>query len=243
MDAHTKGLLLGLGLVALSLLAAIVANQIQTGGEWFSHLSRTVKVPFDKLNTEFQRELFLKRLSSLGFQRAGSGDEFLQGGGPLINAGAASHAATKKMLTLRFEETEPGKMVAVITCRYLGVVAVDSGEATYRDAVLDYVTGQTDEMKLVPAPNLLAMNSLIGGLLACIVAAVLVISDQLSLWVAILTLGVTELGTGLLAAYFISQKPKEISGRGKAVWGVLLSLAAISVSLYYIIVHHSGPHA
>ena len=242
MDAHTKGLLLGLGLVALSLLAAIVANQIQTGGEWFSHLSRTVKMPLDKLNVEFQRELFFKRLGTLGFERAGSADDFVQGGAQLMSVGAASHASTKKMLTLRFEDTEPDKAVALITLRYLALVAVDSGEAAYRDAVLDYVTGRTDEMRLVRAPNLLAMNSLIGGLLACAVAAVFVISDQLSLWVAIPTLGITELGTGLLAIYFITQKPKEISGSGKAVAGVLLSLAAICVSLYHIIVHHSGPY-
>jgi hypothetical protein len=241
MDAHTKGLLLGLGLVALSLLAAIVANQIQTGGAWFSNLSRTVKFPLDKMNIDFQRQLFLKRLAALGFERAGSGDDFIQGGPQLMSVGAASHAATKKMLTLRFEDTEPDKAVAVIALHYLALVAVDSGEAAYRDAVLDYVTGRADEMRLVRAPNLLAMNSLIGGLLACAVAAVLVISDQLGLWVAIPTLGITELGTGLLALYFIGLKPKEISGAGKAVAGVLLSLAAICVSLYHIIVHHSSP--
>jgi len=241
MDAHTKGLLLGLGLVALSLLGAIVTNQIQTGGAWFSNLSRTVEFPLDRLNVDFQRGLFIKRLSVLGFERAGSGDDYLQGGADLTDIGAASHARTKKMMTLHFQDTEPGKAVALLTLRYLDMVVVDSGEAAYRDAVLDYVTGHTDDMKLVRAPSLLAMNSLIGGVLACTVAAALVMSDELSLWLAIPTLAVTELGAGLFALYSISQKPKEISGKGRAVAGVLLSLGAIFVSLYHIIVHHSGP--
>lgn len=240
MDAHTKGLLLGFGLVMLSVIAAIVVKQFQSGGSGFSHLDKTLEVPLNKVNLDFHKQAFQKRLNALGFKPVDRDGDFIQGGADLSEFGAASHAKTKKLFTLRFQDSGNDQFLARLTLRYLGLVVVDTGESAYRDAVLDYVSGKTEEMKTVPTESLLALNSLVGGMIACVVAAVLVMSDQLPLWTAIPSLGVTEFAVGLLAIASIAQKPAEITGRGKAIAGILLSLAAIGVSLYFIITAHSG---
>lgn len=243
MDAHTKGLVLGFALVMISFLAAIIAKQIQLGRAGFGHLAKTIELPLNKVNQEFHKQAFHHHLKSIGFKTVdNSEDNFIQGGADLTEFGAASHAKTKKMLTLRFQDSGADKVLAILTLRYLDIVVVDTGESAYRDAVLDFVTGKTDEMVAVPTESLLALNSLIGGVLACSIAAVLVTSNELSLWTAIPSIGVTELAVGLLALYSISRKPAEITGRWKAIAGIVLSLVAICLSLYFIIATTSSAH-
>jgi hypothetical protein len=239
MDAHTKGLLLGFGLVMLSVIVAIVVKQFQSGGSAFSHMDRTVEVPLEKVNLDFFLNKFRQRLASLGFKPGENDANFVQGGTDLTEFAAASHARTKKLLTLRIEDPGTDKVTAFIALRYLGLVVVDTGESAYRDTVLDFVSGKTDEMAAIPTESLLALNSLIGGITACILAAILVATDNLPLWTAIPGVGVTEFAAGLLALYSISQKPGEILGRGKAVAGIVLSLAAVGISLYFMVSAHS----
>jgi len=243
MDAHTKGLLLGFGLVALSVILAIVAKQIQSGLSAFSHLSKTVELPLDKVNQEFFLKDFRRRLGSLGFKAVDDDTGFIQGSSDLAEFGAASHARTKKLLTLRFQDSGKDNLIASVTIRYLGLVVVDTGESAYRDAVLDLLSGKTDQMVSVPTESLLALNSLIGGMIACVVAVILVVSNQLPLWMAIPSIGVTEFAVGLLALFSISRKPAEITGRWKALAGIVLSLAAICLSVYFIISTRSSPPA
>ena len=239
MDAHTKGLLLGFGLVMLSVIVAVMAKQIQSSGSAFSRLKKTIEVPLETVNLDFFLKNFRQRLASLGFKPAESDFSFIQGGADLTEFAAASHARTKKRLTLRIEDSGPDKATAFLTFSYLGLVVVDTGESAYRDTVLDFVSGKTDEMTAVPTESLLALNCLIGGAAACVLAIILVMTDNLALWTAIPGIGVTEFAAGLLAVYTISQKPDEITGRWKAVAGIVLSLAAIGISLYFIISAHS----
>jgi hypothetical protein len=241
MDAHAKGLVLGFGLVMLSIVIAIVARQFLSGRSGFSRLEKSLELPLNKLNQHFHQQAFLKRLEILGFKSAGADGQFIQGGADLAEFGAASHAKTKKMFSFQFKESGPDKILALVTLRYLDIVVVDTGEAAYRDAVLDFVTGKTDEMASVPTESLMALNSLIGGAAACCVAVALVVSDKVSLWTAIPSLGVTEFAVGLLALFSISRKPAEITGRWKAVVGIVLSMFAISLGLFFIISTRSSP--
>lgn len=241
MDAHTKGFLLGFGLVLFSIVIAVVVKQIQSGRSPFSHLERTIELPLNRLNLDFHRQAFGRRLSTLGFKAAEGEGNFIQGGSDLAEFGAASHAKTRKRLTLRYQDAGAEKVLAVLTLLYLDIVVVDTGESAYRDAVLDFVTGKTDAMTSVPTESLMALNSLIGGAVACGVAGTLILSDQLSLWTAIPSLAVTEFAVGLLALFTISQKPAEITGRWKAITGIVLSLASICLGLAYIISTHSSP--
>lgn len=240
MDAQTEGLVLGFGLVMLSVIAAILIKQVQSGGSIFSNLSRTVEVPLSRQNLDFYRQVFFQRIESLGFKATDVEGNYVQGGPDLGALGAVSHARTKKMLTVSFQTSGADQSVALLTLRYLNTVVVDSGEIAYRDAVLDFVSGKVEKMVPVPAENLLALNSLIGGLVACILAIVLVTSDELSLWLAIPTIGITEFGAGLLGLYAIGRRRGESSGRWKAIAGIVLSLAAVCAGAYFIIVKHSG---
>jgi hypothetical protein len=241
VDAYTKGLLLGFGLVMLSVVLAILIKQIQSGCLGLSHLSKSVEVPIDRVNLDFHKKFFRERLASLGFKPEDADGQFVQGGADLEGFGAGAHAKTKKLLTVAFRDAESERMVGTLTLRYAHVVGVDEGESAYCDAVLDFVSGKTDEMANVPRHSIMALNSLIGGVMSFILAVALVASDELGLWIAIPMLGITEFGSGLLALYSISRKPAEISGRWKAVAGILLSLTAICVGLYFIISKHSGP--
>jgi hypothetical protein len=243
MDAHTKGLLLGFGLVALSVFLAIVAKQVQSGRSAFSHLQKTIELPLNKVNQDSFLRDFRHRLASLGFKSVDNNNNFIQGSSDLAEFGAASHARTKKLLTLHLQDSGNDNLTASLTLRYLGLVVVDTGESAYRDAVLDFVSGKADKMAAVPTESLLALNSLIGGAIACVVALILVVSNRLPLWMAIPSLGVTEFAVGLLAIFSISRKPAEITGRWKALAGIVLSLAAICLSLYFIVATRSAPPA
>ncbi len=230
-------------MVLLSIIVAIIVKQMQSGYPAFGRLSKSVEVPIDKVNLEFHKKFFRGRLSSLGFRPADEADHFIQGSTDLGEFGAGPHARTKKILSLDYRDAGEERIMVTLRVRYAHVVGVDEGEAAYCDAVLDFVSGKTDAMANVPRHSIMALNCLIGGAMTCVLAIALVATDELALWLAIPTLGVTEFGVGLLALYSISRKQGEISGRWKAVVGIVLSLSAICVSLYFIIWKHSGPIA
>ena len=170
MDAHTKGLVLGFGLVALSVILAIIAKQIQAGLSAFGHLRKTVELSVNPSKPGFLPQRFSPAPRLAGFQPVDDGVDFIQGSSDLAEFGAASHASTKKLLTLHLKDSGPDNFIASVTLRYLGLVVVDTGESAYRDAILDFVSGKTDRMVAVPTESLLALNSLVGGLIACVVA-------------------------------------------------------------------------
>ena len=151
----------------LSVIIAVIVKHLQSGGSAFSHLDKTIELPIDKINLDFFMRGFRRRLSSIGFQPSGGENNFTQGGPDLTQFGAASHARTKKILTLRCQESGTDTVTACLTLRYLGLVVVDTGESAYRDAVLDFISGDKDEMTAVPTESLLALNSLVGGVVAC----------------------------------------------------------------------------
>lgn len=227
--------MLGFGLVMFTTLVSLVVGQIQSRRSGFSHLDKTLEVPVEKVNREFFLQGFRERLATLGFQPAGNEDTFHQGGVDLAALGSASHAKTKKLLTIRMQDSGPGKLTAVITLRYLTLIVIDTGEAAYRDAVLNFVSGNADEIVPVPTDSLMAINSLVGGIIGCGIAVYMIVSKELSLCIAITSIGVTEFMVGLLALFSINRKPAEITGRWKAVIGIVLSLAAIGTSVYFII--------
>lgn len=239
MDAQTKGLLLGFGLVVFSLVAASLIKQLQSGTRVFSRLSKAIEVPFDKTNRDFHEKFFLERLASLGFKRVEDGEPFVQGGTDLGGLGAGPHAKTKKTLSLDFRDSGPGKAIATIRVSYTSIVGVDEGESAYCDAVLNFVSGNSDKMATVPRESILALDSFVGGILACLLAALLKVCGELGLWAAVLSLGVTEMALGVAALVTIVRKSPEMTGRWKAVAGIVLSASAVCLSLYFIISTHS----
>ena len=243
MDDHTKASALGFGVVMFTQVASLVVKQIQSGRSGFSHLDKTVEVPMPKFELGSFMQVFHERLKGLGFQAADDGANFIQGGPDLSGLGSASHAKTKKLLTFQANDSGPDQVTATLTFRYLDIIVVDTGESAYRDALLDFVSGRADGMIAVPNDSLMAMNSLIGGAIACVVAVLLVVFNRLGYWPAIPIIGVTEFTVGVLAIFSISQKPTEITGRWKAVVGMILSLAAIASSLFFIIMTRSSAPA
>jgi len=243
MDALTKGLLLGFALVMFANIAAILVRRLTASGSAISHLDRTIELPLEAGEVEARKELIGQRLAALGFSPANEPGNFIQGGRDMGEMVSASHARTRKLLNLAYTTSAAGQVVVSITLRYLGLIVVDTGESAYRDAVLDFISGKSKEMVIIPNESLMAVNSLVGGIFACATALVLILTNQLGLWSSLLVLGITEFATGLIALFSISQKPVEITGRGKAIAGMLLSIAAICIGLYFLLATRSSPRA
>lgn len=240
MDDYTKASALGFGLVMFTQLVSVVARPIRSGRSAFGHLEKTIEVPVEKINEDFSLKLFRQRLADLGFKPLDNDNNFVQGGVDLAALGSALQAKTKKLLSLQARDSGPNQVVVSMTVRYPHFVIVDTGESAYRDALLDFVSGKADQMTVVPQESLMATNSFTGGIIACLVGALLIATNRLNLWPVIPILGVTEFAAGLLAIVSISQKPAEITGRWKAVAGIVLSLAAIAITLTFIITTRSA---
>lgn len=235
MDDYAKSSALGFGLVMFTQLVSLVARQIHSGRPGFGHLQRTIEVPIEKTNEEFFLKLFRQRLTALGFQPLDNDRSFVQGGVDIAALGSAVHAKKKKTLALQTRDSGPGQALVSMTVRYANPIVIDTGESAYRDALLDFVSGKSDHMATVPNESLMALNSFTGGIIAWIFGAILIATNRLGFWPALPILAVTEFAAGLLAIFSISQKPAEFTGRWKAVIGMILSLGAIAISIYFIV--------
>ena len=235
MDAHAKASILGLGLVMLTQVIAVAGLHWRSGGRMPGHLVRSVDLQIPKAKLTDFMEQFRLRLRELGFRRGADDLEFLQEEPPMGDLGAFPHSKTRKTLTARFEEADNEEVTGTLTVRYDDFIVVDTGETTYAAEILNFVSGQAETMRRVPNQSLTAWNSLLGGLLACVMAGILIVTREKMLWIAIGILGVTEFAVGLAALGGMWLKPGEVVGRGKAVIGIVLSLLAVAASITWIV--------
>jgi hypothetical protein len=219
--------LMGVGVLVIALGSSIVLGGFRVG-----YLKKSLEMALSKEEAATFWEIMQRRLEELGFNKAESEGRYVQGGGQFGNPGSFTHSRTRKELVVRFSECAPGQLTLTITLAFLRPIGADTGESAYRDAVLDYVTGKTDRMVLVPNRNLLALNSLAGGILACVLAVFVVALKRWSFWPALLVLTITEMMLGLLGLWAALYRPTEITGKSVAAAGICLSLSAMTVTFF-----------
>jgi hypothetical protein len=217
---------MGVGVLVIALGSSIVLGGFRVG-----YLKKSLELAMSKEDAAPFWENMERRLEELGFKKAEEG-RYLQGGAQFGNPGSFTHSRTRKELTVNFRESSPGQLTVTIILAFLRPIGADTGESAYRDAVLDFVTGKTDRMILVPNRNFFALNSLAGGILACVLATFVVALKRWSFWPALLVLTITEMMLGLLGLWAALYRPTEITGKSVAAAGICLSLSAMTVTFF-----------
>src|SRR5207249_931528 len=138
-----------------------------------------------------------------------------------LQALGATHAKTSKQLDIAMSDTEPEGPRIFLTLQYLDPILGDTGESAYRDAILDYISGRAEAMKIVPNRSFAAVATLVGGVLACLSLVVLKAVQFHHAREPSLVLGITYILVGLLALLGIARKPGQATGANFAIGGIL----------------------
>lgn len=219
-------LLVGFGLVIgsiiLSWLAAIVLGGFKIGS-----LERRVAHQISREEYPAFWERMRQRLLQLGFTSGAQEGVFRQGGAEFGNIATFTHAKTLKEFRATAYDNGAGVTVE-LTLRYLDPIVGDSGESAYRDGVLDFVCGKTEEMRTVPNRSFSALSSLIGASVACLSLAALKLTGFHPILPPILMVALTYLTTAVMAIVAIRSKPAELTGLWLAIVGIVLGILAIS---------------
>jgi hypothetical protein len=210
------------------------------GGLKFGMLARRIELTVNRdKQTDFMARFHLRR-GELGFKTddvAGEG-QYLQGGRKGGDFGSFTHAKTLKKLNITVADTSKQQVNVSLSLCYLDPIVSDTGEAAYRDAVLDYLAGQADVMKVVPNRSFLAFSSFVAGIWALAALPILRLMQIEPLLEPMTVLCVTNILTAIIALVAIWNKPRELTGTGLAIGGILTSVAAIDVAFLLTIGKH-----
>lgn len=219
-------LLVGFGLV-LGSLALSWVTAIILGGCKIGSLERRVAHQMTREEYAAFWERMRQRLLQLGFVPGSQEGVFRQGGAEFGNMASFTHAKTKKEFRATAYENGAGVTVE-FSLRYLDPIVGDSGESAYRDRVLDFVAGLSDEMQVISNRSYAALCSVVGGIVACGGLVVMKWVGFQPVLPAILMVGLTNVATAVMAIIAIRMKPGELTGLWLAVAGIGLGLLAIS---------------
>jgi hypothetical protein len=222
--------LLPLVLVVVGMVLGIVLNII-FGGFKIGKLLRRLEVAV----THEQFPTFLarmnQRLAELGFQADGAAGPYSQRGQTIGVPTSHTHAKAPKVLEFTADQSDPQKVKVSLLVRFKELIVGDTGESAYADAVLRYVSNESDSMKLVANRSFMAFCSLVLGVWAWIVMAGLKIFQVEPFVPTMITLTVTPILTSVIAIITIALKPAELRGIWLAVIGMVVSMAAFAASV------------
>ena len=220
--AENMGMMLVVVGIVVSWIVAIVI-----GGFKFGSLLKRISIGVAQAELPAFLERLNQRLAELGFQAEDGDGRYRQGGATTEGIPSFTHARTKKQMIVTVTGERQPEATVELSLRYLDPVVGDSGESAYRDAVLEYVSGQADEMRVVPNRSFMALSCLVGGAFSWIAFFYLLGIHFNPLWWPILVLGLTELAIGVLAILSIKRKPAELTGTRAAIVGMSLSAAVL----------------
>lgn len=231
IPATLKTEAVGFGLVFASLISSWIVGAV-SGGFKFGCLARQIELVLPNANLPGFMERSHRRATELGFtpdEVSGEGN-FLQGGTG-AGFGVFTHARTLKRLQSRVDS---GGAQAKVTLHlsYLDPIVADTGESAYRDAVLDYLSGRADTMRVVPNRSFGAINSLVGGIYAWLALKVLSLIRFEPLLTPLLMLTVANFGIGIVAIAAIRRKPGELTGQGLALAGIAANVSATVFAVF-----------
>ena len=227
--------ILTLGLVLASLLIPIFIHAA-VGGWKCGSLLRRVEFDMDTATWPAFYERLQSRLAELGFTTTANAGEFIQSGQAFTDLGAFTHSKSPKLLRVSVEDVPP-QMKVQLTLHYTIRIVADTGESAYRDAVLDYVSGQSDEMKVVPNRSSLAVCTFAGGVFAWLMLVVTLVTGFTKLLQPVYVLSMTYSLLGAYAIFAIVRKPKQTVGLPWAICGTVACLFALLGAAGYKFLH------
>ncbi len=214
------GLVIG-GLVAAWLISAAL------GGWKFGKFLRQAEFSMDRAQLLGFTERLQRRLAELGFVPTGVAGEFMQGGADVQDPGAFTHARTPKVLRITLDDSAQPHAKVLLALQYQNSIVADTGEGNYRDAVLDYISGQTDAMKVVPNRSFMAVCTLVGGVTAWVTLLAYAAIGFRGFFQPVLVVGPTYFLLGIYAIVAILRKPGQATGLPWAIGGVITSASAL----------------
>jgi|SRR5437588_1848896 len=218
---------ISLGLVMLGLIVGWFVQAV-AGGFKFGKFARTIEVPVERAHLASFLEQVNRRRAELGFSPTGIAGQYLQGGYQMQDAGAFTHAKTPKKLSITMDESIPSQPRVQFALEYVNSIVADSGEGSYRDAVLDYLAGQKDAMAVVPNRSYMAVCAFVGSIVSWLGVFVMW-KLGLPFFQAAMTLGVTYVLVAILAIVSLLRKRGEAVGMPLAIGGAVLSLLLLAV--------------
>jgi len=227
VPSELRNQIVDFGLVTASFVLSWLVGVL--GGGWkFGRLERRLALQVDRSQLAAFLERLQLRLAELGFRPGAAPGQFVQGGAEFGDLSSFTHAKTSKQLTLTVSGAEPQPARVELSLHYLDPIAADTGESAYRDAVLDYVSGRADEMKVVPNRSFAAVCSFVGGLCTWIALLGLKALHFEPLFQPVLVMGGTYVVLGLLAVLIIAMKPGQLTGTWLAVAGIVAAASALA---------------
>ena len=217
-------------LVAVPIVVAMGIG-FALGGCRCGRLQKGIELMVEKERVPMFLEKLAARLAELGFRPGNNANEHLQGGrsGVPVDATQFTHANTLKQLSVVIQVDGTGNCQASLGLGYLNPIVMDTGESAYRDAVLNYVSSQSDSMSVVPNRSFFAFTSLVGGLFAWISLVVLRALHYQPLKDVMIPNTMAFLVIGVLAVIGIVRKPRELTGLWLAIIGIVSSAVALGV--------------
>jgi hypothetical protein len=225
LNKALMGGLLVLGFVLAWLIGAAL------GGWKFGKFFRQVELTVDRDQLPAFTERLYRRLAELEFVSTGMPGEFSQGIMELLDAGAFSHAKTPKFLNVAVNDSGQPQVTVQLSLQYRESIVADTGEGAYRDAVLDYISGRLDIMKVVPNRSFMAVCSLVGGILAWVPLFGFFILRYSGFFEPVLVLSLTYLSLSIIAAVAIVLKRGQATGLLWAIGGTVASCGALVVGI------------
>jgi len=225
---------------AIGLLALILVPFIATlfgfvlGGFKIGYLKKNLVIKLRESSLPSFLATLRNRLAEIGFEEEPGTAQFFQGQN--YDPETPTHATKKKVLDLQIGAPEAGDVTVNISFRYLDFILGDTGESAYRNGVLNFVSGKTDTMVIVPNNSFAAFVVLLDGIFACLAYAFLTEARRTELWFGITIYCVASIGLGLQAWQSIRQRPKELMGKWQAIIGIVLCLTVGLATIVPLIV-------
>jgi hypothetical protein len=225
MPPELRNFAVDFGLVTASLVVSWAVTILFSGWK-FGRLKRRVQFPMDRTLVAAFLQRLHQRAAELGFRPGSVSGQFLQGGAQFGDLGSFTHARINKELMVDVNESSQPATVG-LTLQYLDPIAADTGESAYRDAVLDYISGHADTMKVVSNRSFAAVCTLVGGLGTWAALLGLTALRFNPLLEPILVMGGTYVVLGVVALITIAGKPGQLTGSRLAVIGLAAAATAI----------------
>ena len=221
--------LLTFGSVVEGLVLSWVAN-IVFGGFKIGKLSRAIELTVPREQLPAYLALMHQRLSALGFSAGATPGSFEQKGSSMGDLGSSTHAKTHKIVTISVDDSSGPEAQITLALKYQALIVGDTGEIAYADAVLGYVSNQTDLMQPVANRSFMAFSSLVFAIWTWGVLLALKVFRIEPFFAPILVLGLTNMVTSIMGIVMVLTKPKEVSGLWLAIIGLVISVLALGTA-------------
>ncbi|MSU58717.1 MAG: hypothetical protein EXS35_11165 [Pedosphaera sp.] len=217
-------------LVGMGIVLSLVLN-IVFGGFKVGKLARQLAISV----THEQFPAFLarmnQRLTELGFQAEGPAGPYHQGGSQFGVPTSHTHAKSKKVLELAADQSDSQQVSIVLSLRFKDLIVGDTGESVYADAVLKYISNETDSMKVVANRSFMAFSTLVLAGWAWVAMIGMKILRIEPFMPTMITLTVTPIITSFIAIITIALKPAELRGIWLAIIGLVAGVLAFGTAV------------